>query len=152
MRPPRVQFTVRRTMILVATIACLLGGSIEFIRLRRVSEDFRVRAARHAHMERQIEHFLDDQGECLAYWSRLAADRGQKAELARSQLAPNGPENAVESWAELSVQSRDQAAFHAKLIAQTKPKAAYHSSMRQKWERAAFYPWDYVQPDPAPPE
>jgi hypothetical protein len=152
MRPPRVQFTVRRTMIAVATIACLLGGSIEFIRLRRVAKDFRVRAARHANIERQLEHFLNDQGECLAYWSSLAADRAKKAEQARSHLTPEVPENAVESWAELSVQARDQAAFHEKLITQTKPKAAFHTSMRQKWERAAFYPWVYVQADPAPPE
>ena len=152
MRPPCVQFTVRRTMLAVAIIACLLGGSIEFIRLRRAAVDYRVRAARHANIERQMEHFLNDQGECLAYWSSLAADRAQKAEQARSHLTPEVPENAVESWAELSVQARDQAAFHAELIAQTKPKAAFHTSMRQKWERAAFYPWVYVQEDPAPPE
>ena len=60
MRPPRVQFTVRRTMIVVAIIGCLLGGSIEFIRLRRVAEDYRVRAASHADMERQLQHFLND--------------------------------------------------------------------------------------------
>ena len=46
------------------------------------------------------------------------------------KLAPNGPEDAVETWAELSVQARDQAAFHAKLIVKTKPKAAYHTSMK----------------------
>jgi hypothetical protein len=147
MRPPRVQFTVRRTMIAVAIIACLLGGSIEFRRLRRVAKDSRVRAARHANIERQLEHFLNDQGECLAYWSSLAADRAQKAEQARSHLTPEVPENAVESWAELSVQARDQAAFHAKLIAQTKPKAAYHTAMRRKWERAHNYPWFPVEPD-----
>jgi hypothetical protein len=54
MRPPRVQFTVRRIMIAVAIIASLLGGSIEFRRLRRAAEDYRVRAARHANMELQL--------------------------------------------------------------------------------------------------
>jgi hypothetical protein len=152
MRPPRVQFTVRRTMIAVAIIACFLGGSIEFIRLRRLAKDYRVRAARHAKMERQFEHFLSDQGACLGYWSTLAADREKEAEQARSHRAPNGPKNAVESWAELSVQARDQAAFHARLISKMKPKAAYYTSMRQKWERATFRPWEYVQPDSAPPE
>jgi hypothetical protein len=57
-----LQFMVRRTMIAVAIIACLLGGSIEFARLRRAAQDYRARAARHATMERQLEHFFNDQG------------------------------------------------------------------------------------------
>ena len=62
MRLPRLQCTVRRTMIAVAIIACVLGGSIEFIRLRWVAEAYHMRAARHATVERQLEHFLNDQG------------------------------------------------------------------------------------------
>jgi len=31
-------------------------------------------------------------------------------------------------------------------------RAAYHAAMRQKYERAARYPWLSIAPDPPPPE
>jgi hypothetical protein len=44
MRVPRVRFTVRRLMAVVAVLAVLLGAGAEVVRLARLAEDYRQRA------------------------------------------------------------------------------------------------------------
>jgi hypothetical protein len=39
----------------------------------------------------------------------------------------------------------------ASIAAKCRTIAAYHDRLRRKWERAAWYPWQAVPPDPPPP-
>ncbi|MEJ7638044.1 MAG: hypothetical protein WKF75_08710 [Singulisphaera sp.] len=89
-----------------------------------------------------------DRDLCRVYWSALAVDRQAEAEAALCPEVPDGPADAVETWAELATQARDQAAWHARSIAQEGPKSEYFARMRWKYERAARYPWLPVAPEP----
>jgi hypothetical protein len=107
---------------------------------------YRGRAESHARLEHQALYHLNDESECLAFWSALAAEREKKAETLR---APKP--DAIESWAELACQAREQAAWHAKLVTSWEKQAEYHGWMRRKWQRAVGYLWLSVEPDPPPP-
>ncbi len=152
MRVPHVRFTVRRMMVAVALLALLLwGGLVEIPRLRGLARDYRARAARHAATQKRFLKFFRDRDLCRVYWSALAVDRQAEAEAALCPEVPDGPADAVETWAELATQARDQAAWHARSIAQEGPKSEYFARMRWKYERAARYPWLPVAPDPPEP-
>ena len=88
----------------------------------------------------------------MRFWSALAVDRRKRAESSRSPAVPDGPPDAVETWAELATQAKDQAAWHTVRVAEATARVPYHTRMKRKWERAARYPWLPVEPDPAPPE
>ena len=149
---PRVRFTVRRMMVAVAILALLLwGGLVEIPRLRGLARDHRARAARHAATQKRLLDFFRDQDVCRVYWSALAVDRQEGADAALCPDVPDGPADAVETWAELAAQARDQAAWHARSIVQEGPKSEYFARMRWKYERAARYPWLPVVPDPPEP-
>jgi hypothetical protein len=146
MRLPRLRLRLWWLMAVIATIGLLLGACIEIPRLRRLMSIYRGRAESHARLEHQALYHLNDESECLAFWSALATEREKQAQT----LGAAKPD-AIESWAELACQAREQALWHAKLVSSSKQAAEYHARMRQKWNRLSAYPWLSVEPDPPPP-
>jgi hypothetical protein len=146
MRLPRLRLRLWWLMAVIAAVGLFLGACIEVPRLRKLIAIYRGRAESHARLEQQALYQLNDESECLACWSALAAERENKAETVG---APKP--DAIESWAELACQAREQAAWHAKLVTSWEKQVEYHDLMRQKWQRAARYPWLSVKPDPPPP-
>jgi hypothetical protein len=133
-------------MTAIAAVALVLGACIELPRLHKLSLIYRRRAESHASLEQQTLYHLGDERECLAFWSALADQRRKSAET------PGAPRpDAVESWAELASQAREQASWHAKLVSLWDSKAQYHARMRQKWQRSARYPWISAEMDTNPP-
>jgi hypothetical protein len=62
MRLPRVRFTVRRLMVVVAVAAALMGAFVEYVRLCRKSTDFRARAEEHAALEQTLRWTIATSG------------------------------------------------------------------------------------------
>jgi hypothetical protein len=138
-------------MALVAAIALILGTWIEVPRLRNLSRTHRVRAQHFAELERRALRDLEQQRECLAYWSALALEREKKGKAHDSSRHRDGGPDAVESWAERVARTKEQAAWHAKEIAFWERRAAHYARMRRKYQRSAMYPWLAVEPDPPEP-
>src|SRR3712207_6643309 len=68
MRPPRVRFTVRRMMVVVAVFGVVLGGWLEVSRLARISTARRRDAASYAASEalaRKFAHRASQQAQAL---------------------------------------------------------------------------------------
>jgi hypothetical protein len=146
MRLPRLRLRLWWLMAVIAAIGLFLGACIEVPRLRKLIPIYRSRAKSYGRLEQQALYRLNDESECRDFWSALADEREKKAEA----LGTPKPD-AVESWAELASQAREQAAWHAKLVTSLEKEVAYQARMRQKWHRAAVYPWLSVEPDPLPP-
>jgi dsDNA-binding SOS-regulon protein len=133
-------------MSVIAAIGLLLGAYIEVPRLRKLVPIYRSRAKSHEWLEQQAVRQQNDESECLAFWSALATEREKQAQT----LGAAKPD-AIESWAELACQAREQALWHTKLVSSSKQAAEYHARMRQKWNRLSAYPWLSAEPDPPPP-
>jgi hypothetical protein len=62
MRLPRVRFTLRRLMIVVAVAAVLMAASNGLARLRLLSSDYRARAEEHAGIEATLRRIIASDG------------------------------------------------------------------------------------------
>jgi type II secretory pathway component PulJ len=126
---PRVRFTVRRMMIAVAIVACLIGGGLHAWRIYRKFQMFAEKAEFHSFREWQRR--------------RLAAAVEGQAELSRKRalLFPNERQDLLES-AEIS----------EKVAKHEGTRADYQAALKTKYERAARFPWLPVEPDPPEPE
>jgi hypothetical protein len=62
MRLPRVRFTVRRLMIVVAVAAGLMAAWVGLARLRLLSSDYRARAEQHAGIEETLRRIVASDG------------------------------------------------------------------------------------------
>lgn len=112
-------------MIGVATLGVIIAGVTEGFRLFRLSSDYRRRA--------------------IVVSSRIRTPRRIAATadnfLRRGGSPTDDPDEMEPSLAEI-------AAFRDKFAA----RAEYWTRLKQKYERAARYPWLPVKPDPPAPE
>jgi hypothetical protein len=148
---PRIRLRLWWLMALVAAIALILGTWIELPRFRNLSRSYRERAEHYAELERRALWDLEQQRECLAYWSALALEREKKGETHDSPGHRDGDPDAVESGAERVARTKEQAAWHAKEAAIWERRATHYARLRQKYQRSATYPWLPVEPDPPEP-
>ncbi len=135
-----------------AAIGLLMGARIEVPQLRDLSRTYRGRARYYAELERQALGELKEQGESLAFWSALAAEREKKGKTLESPRHSDRGPDPVESWAERLSRASESPACEAKEVALWERKATYYALMRRKWQRSAIYPWLPVEPDPPEPE
>jgi hypothetical protein len=87
MRRLRVRLRIWRLMAAIAATGLVLGAWIEVPRLRALSRSYRGRAAHYAELERRALLERKQQGECLAFWSALAAELSAPPTGARARLA-----------------------------------------------------------------
>jgi hypothetical protein len=125
MRLPRVRFTVRRMIVVVAVIAAVLGGGIEVERLRRPYL-YRQEAAKFAGNGR--------------YWYERFLDY-QQAIMGSKKLTHTG-DSSTEEMAEAEM--GEAARRYREII-------WWSSKMKEKYERAASRPWESVPPGPPRP-
>ena len=152
MQRPRVRLRLWWSMAAIAVTGFFLGAWKEVPRLRSLSSIYRGRAAHYAELERRALFEVKRQGECLAFWSALAAEREKTGGAFDSSSRPGGGPDTVESWAERVSRTKAQAAWHAREVAFWERMVAHYARMRQKWERSAVYPWLPVELDPPEPE
>ncbi len=62
MKFPRVRFTVRRMMVIVAVSAALMGAGVGYVRLSRKAAGLRARAGEHAAMEQTLRWMIATSG------------------------------------------------------------------------------------------
>jgi hypothetical protein len=62
MRLPRLRFTLRTLIALVAVVAATLGGFLEYRRLMRKAAEYRARAADHAGIEQTLRTIIEKSG------------------------------------------------------------------------------------------
>jgi hypothetical protein len=132
MRLPRLRFTVRRLMLVVA----LVGAGMWGVKLWRLSRE-------HA-------------GRARSAWAsegfyRLVNERSLKNAIRCEELAARMPyEDPIRrdwfavSMQQLALESREDA---VKWLA----KAGHYAASARKYERAARYPWLPVEPEPPEP-
>ena len=62
MRLPRLRFTLRTLIALVAVVAAALGGFLEYRRLMRKAAEYRARAEEHAGIEQTLRTIIEKSG------------------------------------------------------------------------------------------
>jgi hypothetical protein len=167
MRTPRLRFTVRRMMLLVALIASVLGAGIEGLRLKRNRDHFVARANEHAQwvdFYRNAEKTSRDsaeQYESLRAMNLSAFDILLQEEISlqeRPLLGRRSEEinkRSTEIRERIKAQSETeklQAAEARSQAAKFAYYAAYHDVLKEKYLHASDRPWRSVEPDPPPPE
>ena len=145
MRPPR--FRLRTLLVAVAVAAIIWEG----VRLRRWRARCLERAGYHGQMRqyRQWAASLIADGQCRR--------PGLISSLTLFVMLDGTP--VVVSSGAIHYRERalspdkpaDRSAI-GRLAERCRWEAAYHDRMRQKWERAARYPWLPVAPDSPPPK
>jgi hypothetical protein len=123
MRLPRVRFTVRRIMAVVAIVAIASGG---VVMLKR-REAYGIRAAFHARQEQVADGRL----------------RHRSHEAARLAGLPSDASPPVPDHDRLLV---------AELIDYSRNRVVHHRRLKAKYELAARCPWLSVDPDPPSPD
>ena len=126
MRPTRFRFTVRSLLAAVAGVGLLIGGSLEFVRLTRVSREF---AGRAMDARRSLGRARIPAGWSHERWLTECReiDRSNRKYAPFQIGTPVSPEVARE-------------------------RIAYWELILSKYERLARYPWLPIEPDPPEPE
>ena len=62
MRLPRLRFSVRLLMAIVAVVAATLGGFVEYRRLTRIAAEYRAKAEDHAGVEKTLRMIVEQTG------------------------------------------------------------------------------------------
>jgi hypothetical protein len=134
MRRPRMRFTVRRMMVVVAAFGVVLGGWLEVSRLARVSTARRRDAASYAASEALARKFARQS-------SRFAQELLGVARSSRPSAVQSDFSQRLELEASIAEES----------AARSQRNADHWAMMKKKYERAARFPWSSVGPDPPPP-
>jgi hypothetical protein len=143
MRLPRLQFTVRRMMIVVAIAAVALGAN----ELRRRKD--RYDSLRSTHEWRGRSSISSAE----FHASTAAANEREVERLraaVRSRNHASRPE--AEAVAQITSNIEGAAAIERAAERQFRARARFHELLRKKYERAARYPWLVVEPDPPEPD
>lgn len=149
MRLPRVRFTVRRLMLVVAVAALFLCTFLNaYPKIMRRRAEYQERARQHLQREGMARAAMRTEARNLGNWAALAAERRLKAKGALPIDGEDMPPFGEESWASLGEQASAQSAWHARMIMMHHEKVVFHAVLRRKWERAAAFPVLAVTPDP----
>ncbi len=136
MRRVRVQFTVRRLVVAVALIGCLIGVEA----MRRRSHHFRERAEFHKWEVYGIEDEIppDPENRWEIYW--FSEDPNSRPPPPGRFYPPGRFPPSDDDPPVIADWRRSQAR-----------RIAYHEMMYRKYHRAATRPWLAVAPDPREP-
>jgi hypothetical protein len=140
---PRLQFTVRRMMIVVAIAAVALGAND--LRRRKVRYD----ALRSTHEWRGRSSMS-----LAELHASTVADNEREVERLRAAVRSRheAPLREAELVAQIISNIGGAAAIERAAERQCRSRARFHELLRKKYERAARYPWLIVEPDPPEPD
>jgi hypothetical protein len=140
---PRLQFTVRRIMIVVAIVAVALGAND--LRRRKVRYD----ALRSTHEWRGRSSMS-----LAELHASTAAANEREVERLRAAVRSghDTPRPEAEAAAQITSNIEGAAAIERAAERQFRARARFHELLRKKYERAARYPWLVVEPDPPEPD
>ena len=171
MRLPRM--TTRRWMIVVAALACTLGGYRLASRLKRDRDHFLARAANHVEAENYYRILVSRSGSSVIRKKMVVGESVPDTE------GGTAIDTTVERWNSLIESDSSQEERHAhdrfkeaearsraiadsrnELTAQYRARqlelyrrlAEYHAALARKYAAAAARPWRSVAPDPPVPK
>lgn len=144
MRLPRVRFTIRTLLIVVAVSGTLLGVGIGAARLKSRSDyyssratDFATKEALYAKYVKELEAMAADVERVTAEYSNEAKRRSgleRVVLVATSRLLLDGQTERAKTNVNRCQHIVD-----------------YYSTMKTRYQVAASHPWRSVPPDPPPP-
>jgi hypothetical protein len=140
MRLARPQFTIRLLMVFVAIVGATLAVMMTGSRLTRRAERFRQRARLLLAQERNMRRFLDLQLQTIESHKSV---RNMYADIVH-KMDKSGPWRGAAQYDRAILQIELEAQFSRELV-------TYYWRLKQKYERAAFRPWESVAPDPQMP-
>jgi hypothetical protein len=144
MRVPRVRFTIRRMMLVVAAVALILAGIITPARLRGLRSHYRAKAADNASPAQLYRLDSEVRGREIK-WLPMEAQMLEAPVGVNRYYTPEQTARRVARLLASEGRLRAEAAQYA-------ARAAYHASLKVKYNRAAARPWEWIGPDPqAPP-
>jgi hypothetical protein len=137
------RMTLRRLMVVVVITGLTMGAAVGVWRLKRRHDDFQFRARYHGDME-FVCRFLDPITRDLF---KVHDNIAKSLSLQIEGLRQTGGERSVSELKRLGplIEANRQE------LARLPRGHAYHAAMRQKYEYAARYPWQAVDPDPPLP-
>jgi hypothetical protein len=138
MRLPRLRFTIRWMMVVVAIVALALGSTLWGLKMRRLAHFYAVRAS----MSKQLET------KHRGLEARVTREI-QEIEKLQQEIGEPRPVTDEPSFASISAKQMRRV---LEAVAHTKKLADHHATLRRKYERAARYPWLNIEPDPPEPE
>jgi hypothetical protein len=122
---PRVRFTIRGMMVLVAITAFLLGGDV----IRRRRDQYQRLAQAHATSARSAN--------LVRKVSGLTASRFEEA-------AQKASGRSSYDLGDQAIRARSMAGYWSRM-------EIYHQQLRRKYDEAVSRPWRPVSADPPPP-
>ena len=145
MRLPR--FRIRTMMVVVAAIALVAAAGVESRRLYGLSRRYRARATEYSRIEKWAREFAKDGAE------RVVAASGHVHDT--EEFLKKGAQRG-RRMQELISESLELEKEYERLCRQGLQKwtarGQHAASLKDKYERAARYPWLPVEPDPPEPE
>ena len=137
MRPPRVRFTIRRILLVVAIVALLLTGG----EMRARSRNFNRQAVAHAAEEEQCRHVLEVRA------GDIDDDLQEEKDcLKQAESTVGGACHTL--WVDLAARARERVEQDRQQLAALREQRDHHRTLKEKYEWAAAHPWERVGPDP----
>jgi tetratricopeptide (TPR) repeat protein len=162
MRLPRVRFTVRRMIALVAVIALVLGVSIGAFRLNRQRDIYLKLASEHEQLEVLYRNLEQSDLEMAQFNESLpGTDESSRTRFdaqAKSRPIAGSPrvrelkKRTGNLLADIARQRRESVEQNRAGAALSHKTAMHHAALKQKYLAAAARPWRSVEPDPPPPD
>jgi hypothetical protein len=144
MRLPRIRFTVRRIMLIVAITAVALGANDLRLRYQR----YRALSSVHEWTGRSCSTMAERHAATAAGNEREAERLRAAIRSDRESKHPQVVQGILQIAANTAAQAEVERAAERKFRA----RAQFHEALRVKYERAARRPWILVEPDPPEPE
>src|SRR4051794_12896368 len=117
MRVPRVRFTVRRMMVVVAAVAATLAGCMWGEKMLRLSRRYRDEAYQFAQSESRSKEILAQSEESVVFFTKKVESDPDRAERWKARVA---------KWSEAAEAERHRLSKLA--------------SIRRRYERLVYYP------------
>jgi hypothetical protein len=134
--------TTRRWMIAVAVVAVIIGA--ETTRRRWVA--YHQQAAAYAKLEEVAQRLAGGKEEEVARLNQLVEKLRQEAESVRNDpVALKNREGMIETW-------KSRVMFQSLDAEHSRREATYYGNLKDKYRRAASYPWLPVEADPPAPK
>jgi hypothetical protein len=138
MRLPRLRFTIRWMMVVVAIVALALGSTLWGLKMRRLARSYALRASTAKQAETNYRGLETKVTRAV-----------REIELGQKMIEPR-PVREEPRFASIALDHQMRRALG--LAAYLKRLGDHHATLRRKYERAARYPWLTIEPGPPWPE
>lgn len=142
MRLPRLKFTVRMLMVMVAIVAVAFGAE----KSRRRWVLYRMKTAAYARMEAGLLQAANREEAEADALRRRAEKKREEAE--RDKAYPQLQRN----WLDIAREETMYARMKSEEAESDRRRATFYGRLKEKYKRAANRPWESVEPDPEEPD